>query len=134
VPQRSADDRARRRRRRAREAVALVAALACSGLLYLFLGPAAAPDPPSDLASLPFVDGTLTVVETDRLVLRPFEPPGGGDGEIEFAIRAADSRYFDVAHMQSHSSVALPTRIYFERSAGRYVARFKEDAPANSGA
>ena len=44
-----------------------------------------------------------------------------------------DDRYFDLAHIQSHSSIALPTRIYFERDGDRYYARFKEDAPANSG-
>ena len=33
--------------------------------------------------------------------------------------------------MRSHSSVALPTRIYFERTGGRAFARYKDDAPVN---
>lgn len=113
-----------------RNAALLGAAVVFSALLFLFLGPARAPDPPPGLASMAFADGTLTVVENDRLVLEPF-----GDARrdaLVFAIRPADTRYFDIAHMQSHSSVALPTRIYYERSGERLYARFKEDAPANS--
>ena len=115
-----------------RNATLLAAGVACSALLYLFLGPAPSPDPPADLQSLRHVDGTLTVVEDDRLVMRPFVPLDGRTGDVAFVIRPRDARFFDIAHMQSHSSVALPTRIYFERSAGRYFARFKDDAPANS--
>jgi hypothetical protein len=106
--------------------------VACSLLVYLFVGPAPSPDPPADLDVLRHVDGTLTVVEERRLVMRPSAPLAGGPGEVEFVIRPRDARFFDIAHMQSHSSVALPTRIYFERTGGQYVARFKEDAPANS--
>jgi hypothetical protein len=112
--------------------LALVGAAAlCSVVLYLFVGPSSAPDPPPDLKTLQHVDGTLTVVEQRRLVMRPFVPLNG-KREIEFVIRPRDDRYFDIAHIQSHSSVALPTRIYFEQDGGRYYARFKEDAPVNS--
>lgn len=112
-----------------RRNVALLAgAAACSALLYLFLGPGRAPDPPPGLASMRHVDGTLTVVEDDRLVLAPF----GGGREIAFVIRPADTGYFDLAHMRSHSSVALPTRIYYEQQGEQRFARYKEDAPANS--
>ena len=99
--------------------------------LYLFTGPGGSPDPPPDLGSLRHVDGTLVEVEQRRLVMRPFEPLDGRR-EVAFAIRPRDDRYFDLAHIQSHSSVALPTRIYYERQGGRYYARFKKDAPANS--
>ena len=69
--------------------VALVAAaVVCSGLLYLFVGPAGQPDPPADLEKLAFVDGTLTVVEEDRLVLRAFDRRE----EIAFAVRERDRR------------------------------------------
>ena len=120
------------RQRRVQYALALAAAATASLLLYLFVGPADGPDPPRDLESLRYVDGTLTVVEERRLVMRPFEPVDGRRGELEFRIRDGDARYFDIAHMQSHSAVAVPTRIYFEQEGGRYIARFKEDAPANS--
>ncbi len=113
-----------------RNAALLGVAAGCSVLLFLFLGPARAPDPPPGLSTMAYADGTLTVVEDDRLVLEPF---GSAErGALTFTIRPADAQYFDIAHMQSHSSVALPTRIYYERSAGRRYARFKEDAPANS--
>ena len=100
-------------------------------VLYLFTGPGAAPDPPPDVGSLRHVDGTLVDVERRRLVMRPFRPLDGRR-EVAFTIRPRDDRYFDLAHIQSHSSIALPTRIYYERAGGRYYARFKEDAPANS--
>ena len=48
------------------------------------------------------------------------------------ALAGALAANFDIAHLQSHSSVALPTRLYLERSGGRYFAVYKEDAPANS--
>jgi hypothetical protein len=110
----------------------IAAAALVSFALYLFLGSGGAPDPPPDLESLHFVDGTLTVVEERRLIMRPFEPLDGRR-EVAFVIRPRDERYFDIAHMQSHSSVGVPTRIYFEQDGRRYIARFKEDAPVNSG-
>ena len=120
------------RRRSVQYGAALAVAVAISAVLYLFLGPGSSPYPPPDLASLHHVDGTLTVDEERRLVMRPFEPLDGRAGEVEFTIRDRDARYFDIAHMQSHSAVAVPTRIYFEKRGERYFARFKEDAPANS--
>lgn len=124
---------ARRRRRRLQNVVALALATAASLLLYLFFSPAPAPDPPVDLADLHYVDGTLAIVEERRLVMKPSAPLDGRTGDIEFTIRPRDAKYFDIAHMQSHSSVALPTRIYFESAGERYFARFKEDAPVNRG-
>ena len=106
--------------------------MACSALLYLFLGLAPSPDPPAALKSPRQVDGTLIVVEDDRLVMPPFLPLDGRTGDPAFLIRPRDARFFDIAHMQSHSSIAMPTRIVFERFGGRYYARFKDDAPANS--
>jgi hypothetical protein len=52
--------------------------------------------------------------------------------EVEFVIADDDRANFDIAHMQSHSSVALPTRIYYEAEGDVRYARFKEDAPVNS--
>ncbi len=101
------------------------------GLAWLFGPGGSAPAEPQDLAETAYVDGTLTVVEGDRLVMQPFEPLDG-QSEIEFTIREADAANFDTAHLQSHSSVALPTRIYYERSGEQLFARYKEDAPVNS--
>jgi hypothetical protein len=84
-----------------------------------------------DTSGLEQVDGTLVVVENTRLVLRAFEPLDG-QSEIEFTIREDDLQNFDIAHLQSHSAVALPTRIYYEKDGGTYYAVYKEDAPANS--
>lgn len=120
------------RRRRIQIAVGGTAALLASAGLLLLFGPGGGePNAPPNLSSMERVDGTLLVVEDRRLVLEPFEPLDGRE-EVEFEIREEDTRYFDIAHLRSHSSVALPTRLYYEKSGGRYFARYKEDAPANS--
>lgn len=116
-----------------------VGLFASSAALALFLGVVvwlfgSAPpevERPANVASLPSIDGTLLVVESDRLVLDAFEPLDGKD-EITFVIRAKDRSHFDLAHLRSHSSIALPTRLFYERSGGKFYAVYKEDAPANS--
>lgn len=86
---------------------------------------------PEGIESLPSIDGTLLVVESDRLVLDSFTPLEGDD-ELEFEIRPGDAGHFDLAHLRSHSSIALPTRLYYERDGDTLYAVYKEDAPANS--
>ncbi|MCW2960131.1 MAG: hypothetical protein JWM90_518 [Thermoleophilia bacterium] len=86
---------------------------------------------PANVASLPSVDGTLLVVESDRLVLDAFTPVDGQQ-EVEFTIRERDASHFDLAHLRSHSSIALPTRLFYERDGDELFAVYKEDAPANS--
>jgi hypothetical protein len=86
---------------------------------------------PANVASLPSVDGTLLVVESDRLVLDTFTPIDGKQ-EVEFTIRPRDASHFDLAHLRSHSSIALPTRLFYERDGDEFFAVYKEDAPANS--
>ena len=112
-------------------AIGLVAIV---GLFLLFSGSSeetAAPPPAvAESETIQHVDGTLTVVENERLVLKPFD--GAPDEEMEFTISDPDLPNFDIAHMQSHSSVALPTRIYYEREGDRLMAKYKEDAPVNS--
>lgn len=101
------------------------------GLVLLFGGSSesTAELPPDEtLSEMQFSDGTMSVVENDRLVMEPFEGPA----ELEFVIDDADQANFDIAHMQSHSSVALPTRIYYEKQGDVLYARYKEDAPVNS--
>jgi hypothetical protein len=70
----------------------------------------------------------LIVVEQDRLVLRP----ANSGADVTFSIRPQDVENFDIAHLQSHSSVGIPTRLYFQEIDGVKYAIYKEDAPVNS--
>jgi hypothetical protein len=112
-------------------AAALVALLAAVGLFALFGGDSSEPSKPASAENLPFIDGTLTVVEQNRLVLRPFKPYKGRQ-EVSFVVLPADQGNFDIAHLQSHSSVGIPTRLYFREDGGTLYAVYKEDAPVNS--
>ncbi len=107
---------------------ALAVCLAAVGLILLFGGGSSEPSKPASAQDLPYVDGTLVVVEQTRLVLRPAD----GGPEIDFTIRPEDVENFDIAHLQSHSSVGIPTRIYYEDDGGTRYAVYKEDAPVNS--
>lgn len=116
-------------------AVGALAVISLVVLAVLFSGSSESTKPPpafvTDTTAAPQVqrvDGTLTEVSEQRLVLRPFS----GEAEMEFVILPEDLPNFDIAHMLSHSSVALPTRIYYERDGDQLVAKYKEDAPANS--
>jgi hypothetical protein len=112
-------------------AAAVAVMLAAVGLFALFGGGTNEPAKPAASENLPFVDGTLTVAEQGRLVLKPFQPLDGME-EVTFAIRPEEEGNFDIAHLQSHSSVAIPTRIYYRKDGSTYYAVFKEDAPVNS--
>lgn len=117
-----------------RKLVAGIVALTIGMLSILgwLFGPAASePKAPVDVDALPSVDGTLVVVDLPRLVLKPFRPING-KREIEFTVREAEKANFDIAHLRSHSSIGLPTRLYYEREGNRYFAVYKDDAPANS--
>ena len=107
---------------------AIAVCLAAVGLILLFGGGSSEPSRPANAQDLPYVDGTLVVAEETRLVLRPAD----GGAEVNFTIRPEDVRNFDIAHLQSHSSVGIPTRIYYEEEGGTRYAVYKEDAPANS--
>ena len=109
-------------------AAALVTCLAAVGLILLFGGGSDEPARPAAAEGLAYMDGTLTVVEQDRLVMKPFD----GDREVTFVIRPADAGNFDLAHLQSHSVVAVPTRIYYRDEGGTLYGVYKEDAPVNS--
>ena len=101
------------------------------GLFWLFRPGDGAPEAPVDVFSLPTVDGTLVVVEPPRLVLKPFKPVDGQE-ELEFTIREQDQKNFDIAHLRSHSSIGLPTRLFYLEEGGKRYAVYKTDAPANS--
>ena len=100
-------------------------------IVWLFGPSPEEPKAPVNVASLPAVDGTLVVVDLPRLVLKSFRPLDGKT-ELEFTVREQDRENFDVAHLRSHSSIGLPTRIYYLQENGKLYAVFKEDAPANS--
>lgn len=108
---------------------ALAVCLAAVGLILLFGGDGSSePSKPASAQDLPYMDGTLVVVEETRLALRPAD----GGAEVGFTIRPEDAGNFDLAHLQSHSSVGIPTRIYYEEEGGTRYAVYKEDAPVNS--
>ncbi len=86
---------------------------------------------PANLEAMEYVDGTLSNVRDRGLTMRPFKPLDGSE-RVAFEIQEADASYFDIIHLKSHSSIALPTRVYYVREGDRYVARFAEDAPANT--
>ena len=89
-------------------------------------------EPPPDLASYAYVDGVVSEVAMPNITLEAFEPVSGEDS-VTFEVRDADARYFDVIHLRAHSSIGLPTRVYYEDDGERIWAVYKEDAPANSG-
>lgn len=87
--------------------------------------------PPTNVDELARIDGVLVEVDLPRLVLDAFRPLDGAR-EIQFRVRERDLRYFDVVHLRAHSSIGLPTRLFYEREGDVYWAVYKEDAPANS--
>jgi hypothetical protein len=87
--------------------------------------------PPDNLAELPYVDGVMIEVDPPRLVLDAYTPIDG-QREVEFRVRDEDLKYFDVVHLRAHSSIGLPTRVYYERDEDGLWAVYKEDAPANN--
>ena len=101
------------------------------GLFWLFRPSDSGPNAPVDVFSLPTIDGTLVEVEPPKLVMRPFKPVDG-QREIQFTIRDQDKKNFDIAHLRSHSSIGLPTRIFYLEEGGKRFAVYKTDAPANS--
>ncbi|NQU37872.1 MAG: hypothetical protein HQ526_09810 [Actinobacteria bacterium] len=87
--------------------------------------------PPTNLASLPYVDGVMVEVELPDLVMDAYTPVDG-QTELDFKVRDADTQYFDVVHLRAHSSIGLPTRLFYEKDGDTLWAVYKEDAPANS--
>lgn len=88
--------------------------------------------PPPNLSSFEFVDGVVSEVALPTVTIESYTPLDGVS-TITFGVRDGDLRYFDVVHLRAHSSIGLPTRIYYERDGDRLWAVYKEDAPANSG-
>ncbi len=87
--------------------------------------------PPENVDELPYADGVMVEVDLPRLVMESYSPVDGRQ-EVEFRVRDSDLKYFDVVHLRAHSSIGLPTRVFYERDGDTYWAVYKEDAPANS--
>ncbi len=106
-----------------RMAAVVVVLLAVTGVLLLFTGGS---DGGSGAAADPSVDGTLTAVTEQQLTLRPTD---GGQPQ-RFSIRPIDVRQLDIAHLQTHMSQGLPSRVFYVVEDGlRYAVRV-DDLPA----
>lgn len=88
--------------------------------------------PPPNLESYAYVDGVMSEVNLPTLVMNAYEPVNG-ESVVTFSVPETSLRYFDVVHLRAHSSIGLPTRIYYEEIEGELIAVYKIDAPANSG-
>ena len=107
----------------ARLAAGAVLVLATSLALILFWASGPKPltlEPPPGLDSMSHVDGVLTRVDDDELVL----------GDRTFVIEEQDAPRFDLDHLRDHAADRLPVRISFERREGRPAARWATDAPS----
>lgn len=109
-------------------AIAITILVVAVAVALLFGGGSSEPAKPAAAEKLEFMDGTLIVVEESRLVLRP----ANSGGDVTFTIRPQDVGNFDIAHLQSHSSVGIPTRLFYDEQGGVKYAVYKEDAPVNS--
>jgi hypothetical protein len=88
--------------------------------------------PPVGLESFRYVDGVMSKVDLPRLTMKAYTEVDGKKN-LEFKVPESSLRFFDVVHMRAHSSIGLPTRIYFKVVDGGFIAVYKTDAPANSG-
>lgn len=87
--------------------------------------------PPPNLEQYDYVDGVLAQVDLPVLVMNAYAPIEG-ESRLTFRVRDANINYFDVVHLRAHSSIGLPTRVYFERIDNELIAVYKIDAPVNS--
>jgi hypothetical protein len=87
--------------------------------------------PPPNLEQYDYVDGVLVEVDLPQLVMDSYDPVDG-ESRITFRVPDASLQYFDVVHLRAHSSIGLPTRIYYDNLDGELIAVFKTDAPLNS--
>lgn len=88
--------------------------------------------PPPDIESYAYVDGVLSEVELPTLSMNAYEAINGST-ELTFVVPDENLQYFDVVHLRAHSSIGLPTRVFYKEQDGELIAVYKIDAPANSG-
>lgn len=88
--------------------------------------------PPPNLESYQYVDGVLSEVNLPILVMNAYDEVDG-ESVLTFRVPETSLQYFDVVHLRAHSSIGLPTRLYYEEIDNELVAVYKIDAPANSG-
>jgi hypothetical protein len=87
--------------------------------------------PPPNLEQYDYLDGVLVEVDLPQLIMNSYELVDG-ESRITFRVPDASLQYFDVVHLRAHSSIGLPTRIYYDDLDGELIAVFKTDAPLNS--
>ncbi len=73
------------------------------------------------------VDGVLTLVRDDQLVLQPFTD---GSLPMRFAVQPRDVPVLDLPHLRQHVQDGTPVRIFHERDATGAVARGYQDLVA----
>ncbi|HEV2999854.1 MAG TPA: hypothetical protein VGW75_03855 [Solirubrobacteraceae bacterium] len=102
---------------------ALIAALLAIVAVVLLAGGGGGASP----VSLGQVQGVLTEVTSDRLVLQPAD----GGAPQEFSIRPHDQRRIDLFHLRQHAADALPSIVHYEEADGtRYAVRVDDAPPA----
>lgn len=73
------------------------------------------------------VEGRLTVVERDRLVLDTAEAVDGRN-QVELSVRPQDAEAVDVIHLKDHATQGLPSRIFYEQEGEARYAVGQQDA------
>ena len=70
------------------------------------------------------VQGVLTTVADDRLVLQP----DNGGAQEQFRIRPEDRRALDLFHLRQHAADKLPSIVHYEETDGTKYALRVDDA------
>jgi len=109
----------------------LVAIMVGAGAWLFAPSSAGVAQPPPNLEQYDYVDGVLVEVDLPQLIMNSYDPLHG-ESRITFRVPDASLQYFDVVHLRAHSSIGLPTRVYYDDLDGELIAVFKTDAPLNS--
>jgi hypothetical protein len=97
-----------------------VKALLAGGVLLVLLFAAACGDEPEQVSDRGTLDGILTSVTDEEIVVQPLE----GSTPLHFAVRPIDARRLDLLHLRLHASQRLPSRVHYEEVGDtRYVTR-----------
>lgn len=99
----------------------LVGLLAVTAVVVLVTQGGAEKDSAARMAT---VEGVLTEVGPDRLVLTPTD----GGAPMTFRVRPSDARRLDLFHLQEHSAQGLPTVVTYEREGATLYAVDAQDA------
>ena len=113
-----------------KNAILVLSVIALGGLVALTLLVGGGGDTAGTSGSS--VEGSITTVEPNRLVLRT-ERPIDGKRDVEFTVRPENAAALDLPHLETHVTDNLPVTLYFEREDDRLYAVRAEDAPAPGG-